>query len=510
MDTYHMSKNLTLTLGARYEPVSAVGEKYGHLGVMLTPTDPGPTVVSHLYQNPSLRNISPRIGVVWDPFGAGKTSVRAAFGVYDTLPLTYLFTLDTVSVAPFGSTANLSPAPTGSFGSYTANISNPSLAYNLAIANPTNKTAYIQQNFGRPYLEQYIFNIQQELATGLSLEVGYTGSHGIRQPLKSNDGNIVEPLASSTYQNMVWPALVPKTTSKGTTYSTSGTKLNPAVGAEDTTLFNESTTYNALNVALRGSGRNYRLGVSYTWSKSLDESSSSNGGTNFSNSLIAPLPNYVGRFKGPSDFNIAQNAVVNGLYSPRGLKTSNGFLNEATNGYQLGGIFRVATGLPFTPLISGDPLGLSSANTFQFPDRIIGPGCYGNPTSMAHKNDYQFLNRNCFAYPLPSAGPNGTYFPRLGNLARNSIYGPGITTLDISAVKNTAVPKFGELARVELRAEAFNVLNHPNFSVPARANSVIYKASANPTVAGAASDLQQLTTTSTTERQIQFGLKLIF
>ena len=510
MDTFHMRKNLTLTVGARYEPITAVGEKYGHLGVMLTPTDPAPTVVNQLYQNPSLRNISPRVGVVWDPFGAGKTSVRAAFGVYDSLPLTYLFTLDTVSVAPFGTTANLTAAPAGSFGAYSTNANNPKLAYNLAIASPTNKTAYIQQNFGRPYLEQYLFNIQQELATGLTLELGYTGSHGIRQPLKSNDGNIVEPLASSTFQNMVWPALVPTTTSKGTTYKTSGTKVNPAVGAEDTLMFNESTTYNAMNVALRGSGRNYRLGISYTWAKSLDESSSSNGGTNFSNSLIAPLPNYAGRFKGPSDFNIAQNIVINGLYTLHGLNTANEFFKGATSGYQLGGIVRVASGLPFTPLISGDPLGMSSANTFSFPDRNYGPGCAGNPTDMSQKNSYLFLKRQCFSYPLPAAGPNGTYFPRLGNLARNSIYGPGITTLDISMVKNTAVPKFGELARVEFRAEAFNVLNHPSFQVPARANSVVYKASTNPAVAGATSNLQQLTTTSTAERQIQFGLKLIF
>jgi hypothetical protein len=82
--------------------------------------------------------------------------------------------------------------------------------------------------------------------------------------------------------------------------------------------------------------------------------------------------------------------------------------------------------------------------------------------------------------------------------------------MDVSIVKNTAVPRFGELARVEFRAEAFNALNHPNFQVPARANSVIYKASTNPAVAGAASNLQLLTVTSTPERQIQFGLKLIF
>ena len=510
MDTYHMRKNLTMTMGVRYEPVSSVGEKYGHLGVMLTPTASAPSVVNSLFSNPSLLNLSPRLGVTWDPFGTGKTSVRAAGGIYDTLPLTYMFTLDTVTVAPFGASANLTSAPAGSFGAYSTNATNPNNAYNLAISHPTNKVSYIEQNFSRPYLEQYMLNVQQELVKGVSLEVGYTGSHGIRQPVKSNDANIVAPQTGSTFQNMIWPALVPTTTSKGTTYATSGTKLNPAVGAEDTTMFNESTTYNAFNAALRGSGQNYRLGISYTWAKSLDESSSSNGGTNFTNSLIAPFVNYIGRFKGPSDFNIGQNIVVNGLYVVQGLKKGNNFVKAASSGYQLGGIVRVASGLPYTPLISGDPLGLSSANTFALPNRLYGPGCTGNPTDMSQKNTSAFLKRQCFAYPMPTAGPNGSYYPQLGNESRNSVYGPGITTLDVSAVKNTAVQRFGELGRVEFRAEAFNIFNHPNFQVPARANSVIYGASKVPSVAGTETDLQQLTVTSTANRQLQFGLKLIF
>jgi hypothetical protein len=523
MDTYHARPNLTVTAGVRYEPTSTVGEKYGHIGVLLTPTSPAPSVVSSLFNNPTLLNFSPRLGVAWDPFGASKTSVRAAYGIYDTLPLTSFFTLDTIAVAPFGSTADLTVAPAYSFGSYSNYIPRctgtppvcSTQAYTLAIANPTNKVAYVQQNFSRPYLQQFLLNIQQELAKGISLEVGYTGSHGIRQPLKSNDGNIVEPTGpGSTLQNLIWPALVPTTVAGKTTYATSGTKLNPAVGVEDTTLFNESTTYNALNAALRGSGRNYRIGASYTWSKSLDESSSSNAGTNFVNSLIAPFPDYIGRFKGPSDFNVAENFVFNGLYTFPGMKRGDAFLRAATEGYQLGGIIRVATGLPFTPLISGDPLGLSSGNTFSLPDRVYGPGCNGNPTDLTQRGittqSVNFLKRQCFAYPMPIPGPNGTYYPRIGDLARNSVYGPGVTTMDVSFVKNTAVRKLGELGRVEFRAEAFNALNHPNFQVPSRANSVIYKASTNPAVAGAVSSLPLLTATSTTERQIQFGLKIIF
>ena len=509
MDTYHASKKLTVTVGLRYEPITPVSEKYGRLGVLLNVTDPAPTTVSQLYQNPSLLNFSPRIGIAWDPFGEGRTSVRAAFGIYDTLPLTYNFTMSTVTVAPYGATANLTPAPVGSFGSYASNMNNPNLAYNLAIANPTTKVAVVQQNFSRPYVQQFILNVQQQLAGNLSMEMGYTGSHGVRQPLKSNDGNIVEPINSDIH-NLIWPALVPKTTKGVSTYTTTGTKLNPLVGTQDTTFFNESTTYNALNVALRGTGKNYRLGLSYTWSRSLDESSSSNGGTNFVNSLIAPFPNYAGRFKGLSDFNVGQNFVANVLYTPPGLSSGNWFAKAATNGFQFGTIVRVASGLPFTPLISGDPLYLSSANTFSLPDRVMGPGCSGNPTDMSQKETPNFLKRQCFAYPAPIPGPNGSYFPRIGNLSRNSIIAPGITNVDLSLVKSTGIPKLGEQAQAEFRAEVFNILNHPDFQVPSRANTTIYSGSKDPTLPGAATNLQLLTATSVPERQIQFGLKIIF
>ena len=94
--------------------------------------------------------------------------------------------------------------------------------------------------------------------------------------------------------------------------------------------------------------------------------------------------------------------------------------------------------------------------------------------------------------------------PRLGNLQRNSIIGPGITTVDMSLVKNFLFPRISETSRIEFRAEGFNVLNHPNFAVPSRTASVVFNQTGGPVSSPV------LTQTSTNERQLQFGLKLIF
>jgi hypothetical protein len=258
-----------------------------------------------------------------------------------------------------------------------------------------------------------------------------------------------------------------------------------------------------------------RLGIAYTFSKTLDESSSSNGGTNFVNSIIAPYPREINRFKGLADFNVAQNLTVSILYTIPGPKQGS-VKKLLGGGYQIGGIGRSATGLPFTPLITGDQLGLQSASVFSFPDRsYTAADCSGNPTNLADK--FNYLRRECFSFPQgntvstrTSTAPNGTvttvrtYNPVLGNVQRNSIIGPGINDIDLSLVKNTGIPRIHEGFRAEFRAEAFNVLNHPMFQVPNRASLAIFNAS------GASQSSQILTLTSVPERQIQFGLKLIF
>jgi len=422
-----------------------------------------------------------------------------------------MFLLSTLNVYPYNLTLTVTNPAAGSF---------PRATYLDAVnsAAPTNKVAYIQQSFSRPYVEQFLFNIQQQIAKGTSIEIGYVGAIGVRQPTKSNDGNIVEPLALSG--QLVWPTVSMYTTTKNSVTSApkfnpfTGTKINPPQGQVDTTLFNQSTSYNAFNLSLRRSTQNMRIGASFTWAKSLDGSSSSNGGTNFVNSAtVAPFPMFIGYFRGLSDFNVKLNLSVNVLYTIPGPKRE-GFVGALGKGWQVGGIGRSATGLPFTALISGDALGLRSASTYDFPNRLYGPGCEGDPVNPG--NVYNYIKTQCFAYPgginsvTKSTTASGvtttttTYNPVFGNEQKNSIVASGIQNIDFSLVKLTPINRIREGLRMELRAEIFNILNHPMFQVPGRTNTGIFSS------VGAPQSQQVLTATSVPERQMQFGVKVIF
>ncbi len=472
-DSWRVRQNLTFSLGVRYEPTSLVHEKYGHTATLLTETSPTPKLGPPYYQNPTQRNISPRVGVILDPFNAGKTSIRAGFGVYDTLPLTYMFQLVSLNVAPYALNLQVG-APTLAAGDFPKN------AYSKALDVNASRYGYIQQNPGRSYVEQYQLNVEQQLAPQTSLEIGYTGAHGVHQPLRSNDINIVQPIPSMDPYHLIWP-------------TTGGVKINPSAGVIDALAWIESTNYNSMIAALRHSSKNVRLGVSYTFGKSIDESSSSISGTDYSTGIQAPFINEIGRFRGRSDFDITHNLVLSGLYNIEGPKNP-GFFKTIGGGYQVSGIFRSSSGQPFTPTITGDPLGLGNANPFSFPDRIEGYGCSGNPVNIADKKNY--LKRQCFAFPATAR--------TFGNLQRNSINGPKLNNVDFSLVKNTAVPRISEAFHAEFRAEFFNILNHPSFAVPGRSNSTVFNAK------GAALTPAVLTAVAAPERQIQFGLKLIF
>ena len=468
-DDYRVRPNLTLNLGVRYEMATVPTEKYGRLSNLDSLTAATPRLGSPYFRNPTRRNFSPRVGLAWDPFGNGKTAVRGGFGIYDTLPLTYQFELLAINEAPYFQTGSITTLPQGSF---------PTGALPLLTAN-TLGYAWVQPDPKRAYVEEWSLDIQRQLARGLVATAGYIGQHGLHQPLRTSDANIVLP--AETAQGLVWP--VPRG---------SGARLNPNVGAINALAWAASNTYEAMNLSLAWEHRGLRLGAAYTFSRSIDDSSSSVAVTNFNNSMLGSFIFDPALARGLSDFDVRQNLVVSATWLLPHSHSASGLVGWATSAWQLGGILRDSTGLPFTPVIGGDPLGLNNSSTFDFPDRLNLPGC-NNPVNPG--NPIHYIKTSCFAAPGPAT--------RLGDSGRNVAIGPGLNNLDSSLLKNNYI--HNERLNVQFRLELFNTLNHTNFSVPSRTSAQIFTQTFAPVATAGL-----LASTSTTSRQIQLALKLIW
>ena len=467
-DNFKFRPNLTLNLGLRYEPASVpyvVGNQISNLRVLTAPT---PVIGAPYFQNSTYKDFAPRVGAAWDVFGDGATVIRAAYGIYDALPLNYLFEGISIFAAPFFQQGSVSSLQPGSF---------PKGGYPLLAGNNL-RYSLVQYNPSRSYVQQWNVNIQHEFAGQTVFQIGYFGTHGVHLPYRIDDANTVLP-TTVVDNNYFFP--VPRG---------SGTRINPAVGQISALYFTGGSTYNALQVMLtKHLVKNFTGNISYTWGKSLDDGSSSTFGDTFANS-ISSLPLWAPpRRRGLSDFNIAQSFVGNLIYN---LPTYHSAKAWIISGWQIGGIVLVSTGLPFSPLISGDPLGLNSADPFDFPNRLTTPACQGNPVNTQNRSNY--IKTECFTFPTP-----GT---RLGSAGRNSIIGPGIRDVDLSLMKNNQIT---ERLNAQFRVDFFNIFNFVNYATPLKASTQLFNQAGAP-IASAGT----LTQTSTSSRQIQFAVKLIF
>jgi hypothetical protein len=166
--------------------------------------------------------------------------------------------------------------------------------------------------------------------------------------------------------------------------------------------------------------------------------------------------------------------------------------------WTLNNIFNIRSGIPFTPIVGGDTLGLLGSQPFQFPDRIV------SSRKCTNGHNLNYIDTSCFAFPTTVAyGPNNSLNgPRLGTGRRNTLVGPGLFFWTTGLMKDQPIT---ERVRAQFQFQAFNVTNHTNFANPAAAQTQIY--GSNGALSGTAG---VLTAVATSSRQLQFALKIIF
>jgi len=481
-DDIHMRPNFTLNVGLRYEMTMVPTEVNGKLSTLRNLTDTQPHLGNPYFSNPTTTNFEPRIGFAWDPFRTGKTSIRGAFGIFDSLPLPYEFELLSSLAAPFlelGSATNLTAKP-GIF---------PSGAFPLISASSSAlRQTYIQPNPSRNYVMQWNLNLERQLAKDLTMTVGYVGTRGIHQPFRSDDVNTVLPIMGLT-----WPSP-----------HNSGIKLNPNAGQIAALWWTGHSYYNGLQFqAVKRMSHGFQSQSSFTYSKNIDDGSATLAGDPFGNSISGLFYFDERSRRGPADFNIGKNFVQNLIWTIPVANSLHGPAGWAANGWEIGAIFQASDGLPFTPLIGGDVLGLKNTAPYDVPNRVAG--C--SPTSLKYNSpvpgQVQYINLGCFTAPGA--------FNLLGNVGRNSLTGPGLKQLDFSIFKNNKVAILSENFNIQFRAEFFNILNFTNFAPPSSGKTLLAAAFA-PNGASATftsvTGAGLLTSTQTSSRQIQFALKV--
>jgi hypothetical protein len=523
-DDIHVFSNLSVNVGLRYEMASIITEQANKLSnLRVLPTcsisspctaPPTPFLGSPYIMNPTKKNFEPRLGFAWDPFKDGKTSVAGGIGLFDVLPFPVEMGGGVDGSAPFAADASAN----GIASPYitNANCSTPPCgAYGTALANQSQSFFTMDFHPKRNYVMQWNFNVQRQITPSTTLMVGYVGARGIHMRFQADDNNMVYPNAQNSPQSpftypLQWPCAgnnfstvnVPVSSFVTKAYqiqlcqSGSGeTVYDPNIGRSQMTLWDGQYWYNGLQVQFnKAMSRSFAVGASYTYSKNMDSGGGSVASDPFRNSISTLLWFCKACRRGLTDQDQRHNLTIHYQWDIP-TPASFGTIAKATlGGWEVGGIVTAASGTPFTvlvgqaPNLTGDPLGMSTSDPYQYPDRVPGAAC-ANPVNP--QNALHYIKIQCFTAPAIST--------QLGNAGRNSLIGPGVLETDFSLFKNIPIH---EAFKAQFRAEFFNLMNRPNYSSP-NDNRVILAADgslANP-IAG------QITLLNTTSRQIQFALK---
>lgn len=466
-DSFRATPHLTISYGLRYDFFGVIGEKNNLLsnitnldpvGDTFTLTQVGQPGLSSLY-NPDHKDFAPRASVAWDVNGKGRTVVRAGWGMfYDA------FSQDmALGHLPYPPYFDPGPAynPVGPNPIYSAGVTGTVAAGvplfgDESACNFECDTFSFDRNIKMPYMENYNVNFQQQISNHSVVQLGYVGSQGhrlwrffdISQPSQAqittadlgcdciNDYSVPRNYGDNPY---------------GSFY----------IMQENST---GQSNYNSLQASWRVTGWHGITSITnYVWSKSLDNSSD---GEDFEPNAAQPNDSTrPGLEYGPSNFNLPQRFTW--IFSYK-VPNMGGGMQRLKNGWGFDSTVTLQSGQPFQFNYNFEDDFSGSGEGDDRPD-VVGPITYHS------NNPADFVDLSSFAIPCTvSAGTDGGTANGLasdcvpgtrhfGDEGRDSLHGPTYKQWDLAIYKDTAIT---ERVKLQLRADFFNVLNHPNFANP--------------------------------------------
>jgi hypothetical protein len=407
-------------------------------------------------------HVSPRFGLAWDPFGDGKTAVRAGAGIF----------FGSVSGNGWGTVENSQPFAVRQQFSNPASLTHPyaglaggvspfPYVYTPSTARFITPSGLlpIALDFQWPYSYQLNFAIQREIAKGLSLSAGYVGT-------------LSHHLAFSPDIN--YPVLTPTATSSN--YNNRRPYGNGLLSTINIMESNGTASYNGLQVKARKSlSTHWNLTAFYTFSKSLSsaqmDGASTSGGVEDANNIALD--------HGRSDYDQRHNFVTALIWNASYYRGPSKVMKTLLNGWTLSPIVTLTSGMPFS-VLTGKDNNLDGVTN----DRA---NVVGNPNLDPHRARSQVIAQwfNTAAFAAAANGIDG-------NSARNLVDGPGLRNVDMGIFRDFSLR---ERMRIQFRAEFTNIFNFVNLNAP------------NATLS--ASTFGQITTAQAM-RQLQLGLRMTF
>jgi hypothetical protein len=505
-DSWRAAPNLTLNYGVRWEVSSPWWEAHNEIQALVPgqqsvvypgapvgwdfPGDPGiPSTVAPT----GYHNFAPRVGLAYSPHaqegilgqllgGPGKTSIRAAFGIYYTA-FEDVGNINSSDDAPFGNFW-VSPVPplfatpfidrgTGNnegqrfpvpLPPLNVSAKNPDSSINWSIFEPISSSPTAFPHNHVPYAEEYEFSIQRQFGVATLLSLSYVGSQGHRliASLEANPGNAALCLSVSQASQVMPGSPTCGPYGENQVYlPVSGGVINgtrapfgPNFGSDDWFDTMANSNYNALEVSLRHVVGRLELLAGYTYSKSLDNASGWGGGQG---DAINPLNYKI--TKALSAFDATNNFVTSYRYRLPFDKLS--LPSRLAGGWAISGITRFSTGLPVyltepdDNSLLGTAYGGPTGNTVDEPNYTPGNLQITDPRNANPATGTNpYFNTALFA-----AEPVGG----LGTASRRFFHGPGINNWDMALIKDL---KLTESKQLQFRAEFFNTFNHAQFGGP--------------------------------------------